>query len=1275
MNIMTELKKNSWPIIMVLFVVCITGLSGKEKQFRKGTSEYFSQGVNKEWSEIDYRQYANWLSSVRNRQSAIMDDQILRRQWAIINGNKITAEIWNYASISSPGNRITDIVWEGLGYGYEFGPMVCAEVEVTPLSHQDAYRWYRNDSLQVINLTPVTTGQSFEPYQLKWQDEIYFEIQSIGGIPDTTLVIELDSIAPLVGSNVFSSKRAISGQSGYYLPIHELSLDAEVYSTYNSRDSIVIESMDNASSSITITFSTLSNNGHTIEAKTLPSISSYFTKFSENENVYVHILPGKRAIWNAHVISEGLISYPEVSEDNTEFWGWDPLAYSDLGVPYADPNSDHIPTSGDVDRIGDGKPDSWPYGWYNANLQEYVWPGALRQGSSNADLESFFVIDDRNNKEFDYYPFINDSTRRGLGIEVECRYYQWSNPLAEDIIFLIYKVTNKSDKDLHNVIFGMWGDPHIGGPSDWADDLSYFDRDINMVYAWDEDGLSDIAGKSPGYFGYKFLESPGDPHDGIDNDNDGMVDESRSNGIDDDGDWNPEKHDVGLDGLPNTGDEGEGDGIPTAGDPFDIRIPGEPNFEWTDLDEADMLGLTGFKSPPFLAQNAARNDQYFYENFLIPGEFDTTNSTVSGDYIFLYSSGAFDFPAGEARRFSIALLVGQDQEDLTLNAITAQDIYEKNYEFAKPPAKPNVVAVPGDEKVTLYWDDIAESSIDPLSNTEDFEGYVIYRSTDPQFLDQQTITDANGSRFLFEPLKLSSGASAKFDLDNEYIGLSTIPFANRGVYYNLGNNTGIVHSFVDSNHVINGQEYYYAVVSYDHGDDSLQIAPVECSKRITVDPERNETLFDVNTLKVIPRSPSAGYVKGQIDNNVILHTGGVGTGDIEVEVIDPAEVEDENTFIITFSEDPTMYYVQDMSTIETDLVIRHGQYISLPNRLINDSTFVLTDENGNTVPDTLYALNFETGKILGDSALIDNGTYHASYQYYGVYGSTLLDKEESNPVFDGMKIFIKDEPLELDESRMGWNTTSPTTLSVSVKPFNNIQDKKYPADYQVRFFDSLVDSSSQSGKGYIKTNFEIWEVSEGMTPEKRRMIILELSATKDSLWSPGERVIILQDSVSASSSWEFTMSYTGQDSILPLAGDSYYIATTRPFASSDIYEFKTVSSHIDNSLAKSDLDRIAAVPNPYVVTNVIERADIQNRTDRGPRKMYFNHLPNECTIRIFTLSGELVKTIYHNSTIDDGKEYWDLTTKDNFPIAYGIYVYHVDAGELGEKIGRFGVIK
>ena len=133
-----------------------------------------------------------------------------------------------------------------------------------------------------------------------------------------------------------------------------------------------------------------------------------------------------------------------------------------------------MPTSDDRDRNLDGRPDSWPDSWFNEALQDFVWPGALRQGSSNADKEALYFMNDYNNAEFAYEPFNDRPDLKGLGLEVEARLYQWVNPLAEDAIFLIYKITNKSDKDLERVIFGMWGDPHVGGPDDWPDDLAQF---------------------------------------------------------------------------------------------------------------------------------------------------------------------------------------------------------------------------------------------------------------------------------------------------------------------------------------------------------------------------------------------------------------------------------------------------------------------------------------------------------------------------------------------------------------------------------------------------------------------------------------------------------------------------------------------------------------------------------------------------------------------------------------------------------------------------------
>ncbi|MEE8335606.1 MAG: hypothetical protein V3S48_04130, partial [Candidatus Neomarinimicrobiota bacterium] len=822
-----KIFKIKFIVIMLLFGAT-SPLLTQNREVRRFSRQWYLEGPRKDWSSVEHAEYYRWRSRILAKTAAIQDDQILRRQKVVLNGNKITTEIWNYGSISSPVNRVSDIIWEGLGYGYEFGPFITAEVPITPGSHLDGY-------------------------------------------------IKLDE-----------NGNQVLGDDG-------------------------------------------------------------------------------NPLWVARVISDGLVSLGgEVSPDGKTFWGWEPLAYNDQNVPYADPESPNIPTSNDIDRLGDGKPDSWPKGWYNANLKRNVWPGALRQGSSNADMESFFVVDDRANQEFEYYPFPADSSRKGLGIEIECRYYQWSNPLAEDIIFLIFRVTNKSEKDLEEVSFGMWGDPHIGGPSNWQDDLSFFDEDLNMVYAWDEDGKSDVAGRPPGYFGYIFLESPGNPHDGLDNDDDGMVDESRENGIDDDGDWDIEEDDLGIDGLANTGDEGEGDGIPTSGDPFDIRQPGEPNFEWTDLDESDMIGLTSFAAPTFGGDNTISKDHYIYNSYLIPGRFDSLNSEVAGDNIFLYGSGNFTLKAREARRFSIALIVGQNFDDLTLNALTARQIYETNYQFAKPPEKPTLTAVPGDQKVTLFWDDVAEGSWDPISKEYDFEGYVIYRSTDPNFLDQQNITDINGSKFLFEPLTTQTGGWAKWDLINDYQGPSDIPYTGRGVSYNLGNNTGLVHSFVDSNRVINGQTYYYAVVAYDHGNQELNIGPSECSKAITLNPEKNEVFLDINTAVVVPRAAAAGYVPGFVnEDSLFAHVSGYGTGDLYIEILDPRAIEDTNTFEISFETSPTTYSIEDLGLSTETRILETNIYTTLRKSRLNPERFKLLKTDGTLMTmGTDYLLFPEAGQVV-----------------------------------------------------------------------------------------------------------------------------------------------------------------------------------------------------------------------------------------------------------------------------------------------------------------------
>jgi hypothetical protein len=129
-----------------------------------------------------------------------------------------------------------------------------------------------------------------------------------------------------------------------------------------------------------------------------------------------------------------------------------------------------------------------------------------------------------------------------------------------------------------------------------------------------------------------------------------------------------------------------------------------------------------------------------------------------------------------------------------------------------------------------------------------------------------------------------------------------------------------------------------------------------------------------------------------------------------------------------------------------------------------------------------------------------------------------------------------------------------------------------------------------------------------------------------------------------------------------------------PFLSHDVFEFTSKVDTIDVEKAKNDLSKIRVVPNPYVVTNTWEPKNPYS-SGRGERQLHFIHLPAKCTIKIFNVRGQLVDTIKRDAQSDDGTEIWDMLSKDNLEIAYGIYIYHVQAEGIGEKTGKFVVVK
>ena len=913
-------------------------------------------------------------------------------------------------------------------------------------------------------------------------------------------------------------------------------------------------------------------------------------------------------------------------------WGLEP-------VPgYANPKSTNIAINIDPTSF----PPTWPAALGLDPSWNGKWYGYFGKGVMNADFETFFVLDDSQDKKFTktpflFYPLASDSNRAGLGLRVEVRGFQWSHVLAEDIIFWEYDIVNLSDYAYDSTAFGFYADPGIGGANATEPGNSaYYNTALDIAYSWAPAGVGTPGNWKTGYLGYAYLESPGNPFDGIDNDQDGMIDERRDDNIDNNHNWvsfgdlngngkwdagEPLNDDVGRDGLGPwdlgyTGpDEGEGDGLPTHG---------EPHFDETDKDESDQIGLTAV-SIYVLADKGPlagwpKNDGPMWQK-MNNGFKDTLQQNVNISMVF--ASGPFPLGKGLRERFSLALVMGNDLNNLLFNKETVQQIYNANYNFSKPPYTPTVSSVAGDKRVFLYWNSIAEQSRDPYLGFENndpkqgykksFEGYTIYRSLDPQFNDVKLITDSQGEPKYWKPI-------AQFDIVDSISGPD--PVGINGAHFWRGSNTGLQHSFVDTT-VENGKTYYYAVCSYSKGDPNkgtTGLQPTECSKIIRQDYAGNITFVDINCAVVTPNAPVAGYVPPQIVGDISKVTQGVGTGSISAQVLNPETVNDGAQYIIKFNSQGTFpnYRTSSYSVVRN----YNGTADSLQNNV--DAT---------------------------------------------VFGPTIF-----SPPFDGMVFsFSNDTTVAINDSLTGWYV-GKSNLNMSVVPDMTSPnlDFKWPTDYEMDFFDHNVDTTKQTK---IPVDFTVTDLSTG-NPVSAEVLDNDHSKTL----TLGDFIIFTQK-IGTQTKYTWRVLYQppqnpGLTPVFPQAGDKFRIYTLKPFESGDYFSFTTKSAAVNVSQANKDLSKISVVPNPYIAAATWEPRTLF-ATGRGDRMIDFINLPAKCTIKIYTMSGALVKTLYKDgSNLNSGGAItWNLVTDDGMDIAYGVYVFHVDAPGIGEYIGKFAVIK
>jgi hypothetical protein len=415
-----------------------------------------------------------------------------------------------------------------------------------------------------------------------------------------------------------------------------------------------------------------------------------------------------------------------------------------------------------------------------------------------------------------------------------------------------------------------------------------------------------------------------------------------------------------------------------------------------------------------------------------------------------------------------------------------------------------------------------------------------------------------------------------------------------------------------------------------------------------------------NVVEVVPSPPSAGFVDASYAGDAVEHVLGSSSGEVFLEILDPMIVKDAHTYQITF-EDTLFLNQQGLAGYDT----------------VTTKSYYLVDITNENTPDTLINNSFDL-------------------------------PESDADVVDGFRLtFDNVESLGFNRSLSSWNTDSVWTFDVARYYTFNVVGSMLPYDYRVVFTEEVSDSSIDicmrtlpNGNCYPgfaqlgrPVNFKVqrqisltgdddvdWEqIPIGfidVIPFGAPDSLFNADGSRESDW-----IVFMDhedDEGKPIPSWRLLLDLLPNDDTRiynqPRAGDTAYVVVDKPFLSTDVYEFTTYAPLVDKIKALDDMDKIKVVPNPYFAASAFEG---QNTfaSGRGPREIQFRYLPSECTIRIYNIAGELVKTIYHSSPLESGTGRWDLLTEDNLSASYGMYVYHVDAPNIGEKIGKLAIVK
>lgn len=442
--------------------------------------------------------------------------------------------------------------------------------------------------------------------------------------------------------------------------------------------------------------------------------------------------------------------------------------------------------------------------------------------ASEALTERSSLLDNANYRPeaVSHQDFVSDFTDRNIfvgsipipehtpiGADVHFESYNWNFSFADAFVILDFTITNSSTDIWENVYIGYWTDPVVrnlnitgagsGGTAFYNKGGTGYLDTLAMCYEFDASS-PDIP-FTDSYFGVQFLgsELSGDfYHPQTDTgffanfnswdfrSTDGSLttpqdDNQRYQRMSSSLTQRPEWADGSL---PNSLRNPRNSSMMMSVGPYPAILPGET----LKVSFAIVYGQKNEDGNPTSADTPEQK-----ENLIENAEF---------------AQSAYN---GEDQNFNGLLDPGEDRDG---NGVITR------YVLPEPPSIPATRVVASERTIEVYWGNAAESSVDPISQEVDFEGYRIYK-TEVGF-------DVQGAQDVGNALKLVGS----WDLPNNGLffdnGLDSIRLPEPVTFEG---DTQTYHYKYTFTGVPSGWQHGVAVTAFDRGDEEIELASLESS--------------------------------------------------------------------------------------------------------------------------------------------------------------------------------------------------------------------------------------------------------------------------------------------------------------------------------------------------------------------------------------------------------------------------------------------------------------